>query len=116
MHHDLLLSPPVHHPSHFKPGAETQEITEAPHPGNAQKQGVQRGFARNWGPPAKVSPRVSTGISGQDLSDTTYFIRGLHGEYLVSWGQNLLAFAINSPDRVPAMTTNDPYFAKVDHQ
>jgi hypothetical protein len=29
------------------------------------------------------------------LSDTPNFIRGLHGEYLVSWGQNLLAFAIN---------------------
>jgi hypothetical protein len=27
------------------------------------------------------------GIDGRHVSDTNYFIRGLHGEYLVSWGQ-----------------------------
>jgi hypothetical protein len=27
------------------------------------------------------------GIDGPHLSDTKNFIRGLHGEYLISWGQ-----------------------------
>jgi hypothetical protein len=27
------------------------------------------------------------GIDGRHLSDTNNFIRGQHGEYLVSWGQ-----------------------------
>jgi hypothetical protein len=29
----------------------------------------------------------SPGIDGRHLNDTNNFIRGLHGEYLVSWGQ-----------------------------
>jgi hypothetical protein len=54
----------------------------------AQKSGMPR----NSGPEER-----SPGISGRDFSDTNYFIRGLHGEYLVSWGPFSSAFAINPP-------------------
>jgi hypothetical protein len=57
-------------------GAKNQECPEPQKSSKSSK--MPRNIGSNEDPP---------GIDGPHSSDTNNFIRGLHGEYLISWGQ-----------------------------
>jgi hypothetical protein len=94
------ITPPTTPRLSSPPSIMRPKNQECPEPQKSSKSSkMPRNIGSNEDPP---------GIDDRHLSDTPNFIRGLHGEYLVSWGPFSSAFAIN-PRPGSRWTTNDPY-------
>jgi hypothetical protein len=75
---------------------------------NPPKSSKSSKMPRNRGP-----TEDPLGIGGRHLSDTNYFIRGLHGQYLVSWG-NRRPSQLKSPGQEYLRLLLATNYAKVD--